>query len=113
LGRDEERQMYAIIASGGKQYRITEGQKVRVEKFSGNADEQITLGDVLVVNDGERTMIGAPYVEGATVTGRIVAQGRAKKVIVFKYKRRKDMKKKKGHRQPFTEVIIEKIQMEG
>jgi large subunit ribosomal protein L21 len=105
--------MYAIVASGGKQYRVTEGQKVRVEKLAGNADDQITLGEVLALNNGEQTLVGAPYVEGATVTGKIVAQGKARKVTIFKYKRRKDTKTKKGHRQPFTEVMIEKIQMEA
>jgi large subunit ribosomal protein L21 len=105
--------MYAIIESGGKQYRITEGQKVRIEKVSGNADDAISLGEVLVVNDGERTIVGTPYVEGATVSGRIVTHGKARKVTVFRYKRRKDMKKKRGHRQIFTEVIIDKINMEA
>jgi large subunit ribosomal protein L21 len=105
--------MYAIIESGGKQYRIAEGQKVRVEKLSGNADDQITFGEVLVLNDGEHTVMGTPYVEGASVTGKIVAQGRARKVTVFKYKRRKDTKKKKGHRQSFTELVVEKIHMEA
>ena len=105
--------MYAIIESGGKQYRIAEGQKVKLEKLSGNADDQITLGGVLVVNDGDRTLVGTPYVPGASATGRIVAQGRARKVTVFKYKRRKDSKKKKGHRQSFTELVIEKIEMEA
>jgi len=105
--------MYAIIESGGKQYRIAEGEKVKVEKLSGNADDQITLGEVLVLNDGENTLVGTPYVQGASVTGKIVIQGKARKVTVFKYKRRKDTKKKKGHRQAFTELVIEKIQMEA
>jgi len=105
--------MYAIVETGGKQYRVSEGTRVKVEYLSGNADDRVALGQVLVVNDGESTMVGSPYVEGASVTGRIVAQGRAKKVIVFRYKRRKDSKKKKGHRQAYTELVIEKIQMEG
>lgn len=105
--------MYAIIESGGKQYRITEGQKVKIEKVSGNADDAISIKDVLAVNDGERTIVGTPYVEGATVSGRIIAQGKARKVTVFRYKRRKDVKKKKGHRQLFTEVIVDKINMEA
>ena len=105
--------MYAIVETGGKQYRVSEGTKVRVERLSGNADDQVALGQVLVVNDGENTLVGSPYVEGASVTGKIVAQGKAKKVIVFKYKRRKDSKKKKGHRQEYTELVIEKIQMEA
>lgn len=105
--------MYAIVESGGKQYRVSEGARVRVESLAGNADDQVALGQVLVVNDGEKTVIGTPYVEGASVTGRIVAQGKARKVIVFKYKRRKDSKKKKGHRQAYTELVVEKIQMEA
>lgn len=105
--------MYAIVETGGKQYRVSEGTRVRVELLSGNADDQVSLGQVLVVGDGESTVIGTPYVEGASVTGKIVAQAKAKKVIVFKYKRRKDSKKKRGHRQPYTELLIEKIQMEA
>ena len=105
--------MYAIIESGGKQYRITEGTRVRIEKVPGNADEQYRSADVLAVNDGERMLVGNPYVAGASVTGKIVAQGRARKVTVFKYKRRKDTKKKKGHRQAYTELVIEKIEVEA
>ncbi len=105
--------MYAIIESGGKQYRIMEGSRVRIEKVPGNADEHISLGEVLAVNDGEHMLVGNPYVTGALVTGKIMAQGRARKVIVFKYKRRKDSKKKKGHRQAYTELVIEKIEVEA
>jgi large subunit ribosomal protein L21 len=105
--------MYAIIESGGKQYRIKEGDKVKLEKLSGNAEDQITLGEVLVINDGERTLVGNPYIQGASVTGKIMAQGKARKVTIFKYKRRKDTKKKKGHRQAYTQLMIEKIQMEA
>lgn len=105
--------MYAIVETGGKQYRVSEGTKVKVEQLSGNADDQVSLGQVLVVADGEKTLIGSPYVEGASVAGKIVSQGKARKVIVFKYKRRKDSKKKKGHRQSYTELLIEKIQMEA
>ena len=105
--------MYAIIESGGKQYRITEGTRVRIEKGPGNADDQVSFDHVLAVNDGERLLVGNPYVPGASATGKITAQGRAKKVIVFKYKRRKDTKKKKGHRQAYTELVIEKIEMEA
>jgi large subunit ribosomal protein L21 len=105
--------MYAIIESGGKQYRISEGEKIKVEKLSGNAGEEISLGEVLMISDGERILVGDPYLKGASVTGKVVTQGKAKKVTVFKYKRRKDSKKKKGHRQSYTQVIIEKIQMEA
>jgi len=105
--------MYAIIESGGKQYRIREGEKVRIERLAGGDEGLVVLGSVLAVNDGERLLVGSPYVEGASVTGRIVAQAKARKKIVFKYKRRKDTKKKKGHRQPYTELVIEKIAMEA
>jgi large subunit ribosomal protein L21 len=105
--------MYAIIESGGKQYRIAQGEKVRIERVPGNADDEVSLGAVLAIDDGERLVVGAPYVQGASVTGKIVAQGRARKVTVFKYKRRKDSKKKKGHRQAYTELIIEKIEVEA
>jgi large subunit ribosomal protein L21 len=105
--------MYAIVETGGKQYRVSEGTRVKVELLPGNADDQVSLGQVLVVGDGDNTLVGSPYVEGASVTGKIVAQGKARKVIVFKYKRRKDSKKKKGHRQAYTELVIEKIQMEA
>ena len=101
--------MYAIIESGGKQYTIKPGDKVRVEKLPGNAGDDITIGTVLAVNDGERLVTGSPYVRGASVVGKVVAQQKAEKVIVFKYKRRKDSKKKKGHRQLYTELLVERI----
>jgi large subunit ribosomal protein L21 len=105
--------MYAIIESGGKQYRIAEGTKLRIEKSPGNADDQVLLDHVLAVNDGERMLVGTPYVPGAHATGRITAQGRAKKVVIFRYKRRKDTKKKRSCRQEYTELVIEKIEVEA
>ncbi len=105
--------MYAIIENGGKQYRITQGQKVRLEKLPGNTDDLVSLGQVLAIEDGERLLVGAPYIQGASVSGKIVAQGKARKVTVFKYKRRKDTKKKKGHRQSYTELLVEKIEVEA
>jgi large subunit ribosomal protein L21 len=105
--------MYAIIQSGGKQYRVTEGKKVKVEKLPKNPGEDVEIKEVLVVNDGANTVVGAPYVEGAHINGKVVSQGKARKVIVFKYKRRKDSKTKKGHRQPYTEVLVEKISLEA
>jgi len=105
--------MYAIIENGGKQYRITQGQKVRLEKLPGNADDVVSLGQVLAIEDGERLLVGAPYIQGASISGKILAQGKARKVTVFKYKRRKDTKKKKGHRQSYTELLIEKIEVEA
>ena len=105
--------MYAIIESGGKQYTIKQGDKIRVEKLAGNAGDNITIGTVLAINDGEHMVTGTPYVAGASVTGKVLTQEKADKVVVFKYKRRKDTKKKKGHRQAYTELLVEKIQLEA
>ncbi|OPX98177.1 MAG: 50S ribosomal protein L21 [Syntrophorhabdus sp. PtaU1.Bin002] len=105
--------MYAIIQSGGKQYRVAEGRRVKLEKLFKNAGDEVRIEEVLVMNDGSSTIIGNPYVEGASVNGKVISQGKGRKVIVFKYKRRKDSKTKKGHRQPYTEVLVEKISMEA
>ncbi len=105
--------MYAIIENGGKQYKIEEGKKVRLEKFAGAEGDEVKIENVLAVNTGETTLIGSPYVSGAYINGKVVAQGRDKKITVFKYKRRKDYKVKKGHRQPFTELLVEKIMVEA
>ncbi len=105
--------MYAIIKSGGKQYRIAEGTKVKLELFPNAVGEEVDIREVLVVNNGEQTLIGSPYVEGAYVHGKILSHGKARKVTIFKYKRRKDYKKKIGHRQPYTELFVEKIVTEA
>ncbi|OPY03433.1 MAG: 50S ribosomal protein L21 [Syntrophorhabdus sp. PtaB.Bin047] len=105
--------MYAIIENGGKQYKIEEGKKVKLEKFAGAEGDEVKIENVLAVNTGETTLIGSPYVSGAYINGKVVAQGRDKKVTVFKYKRRKDYKVKRGHRQPFTELLVEKIIVEA
>ena len=105
--------MYAIIQSGGKQYKIAEGMKVKLELFPNAAGEEVDIREVLAVNNGEQTLIGSPFVDGAHVHGTIVAHGSARKVIAFKYKRRKDYKKKIGHRQPYTELLVEKIYLEA
>jgi large subunit ribosomal protein L21 len=105
--------MYAIIENGGKQYRITEGERIKLEQFPGGEGEDIQIKEVLVLNDGNSTIIGNPYIDGAFIQGKVVAHGRAKKVIIFKYKKRKDYKKKNGHRQPYTELLVEKIFMEA
>ena len=105
--------MYAIIENGGKQYKITEGEKIKLEKFTAGEGEDIQIKEVLAFNDGSNTLIGNPYVGGALIQGKVLSHGKAKKVIVFKYKKRKDYKKKNGHRQPYTEVLVEKIQMEA
>ena len=104
--------MYAIIQNGGKQYRVAEGRRVKLEKLLKNAGDEVLIKEVLVMNDDSNTIIGNPYVEGASVNGKVISQGKGRKVIVFKYKRRKDSKTKKGHRQPYTEVLVEKISME-
>lgn len=97
--------MYAIIKTGGKQYRVEQGQKVRVEKLNGEIGADVTLDEVLLVG-GDSVKIGTPMVSGASVTARISAQAKAKKIIVFKKKRRKGYHKKQGHRQLYTELEI-------
>ncbi|MBE7721217.1 50S ribosomal protein L21 [Lacrimispora indolis] len=100
--------MYAIIATGGKQYKVAEGDIIKVEKLGIDAGEAVTFDQVLVVNNGELA-VGCPNVAGATVTGTVVKEGKAKKVIVYKYKRKSGYHKKNGHRQSYTQVKIEKI----
>ena len=100
--------MYAIIATGGKQYKVAEGDIIKVEKLGVEAGETVTFDQVLAVNNGELA-VGAPTVAGATVSGTVVKEGKAKKVIVYKYKRKSGYHKKNGHRQQYTAVKIEKI----
>ena len=100
--------MYAIIQTGGKQIKVEEGQTVYVEKLAAEAGETVTFDNVLFVG-GENVKVGSPTVEGATVTGKVEKQGRAKKITVFKYKPKKNQHKKQGHRQPYTKDVIEKI----
>lgn len=97
--------MYAVIRTGGKQYRVAQGDKVRVEKLIGNVGETITFDQILLVG-GDAIKVGAPTVAGAKVEAKIIAQDRAKKVIVFKFRRRKNYRRKAGHRQPFTALEI-------
>lgn len=97
--------MYAIIRTGGKQYRVSEGDTIRVEKLPGEVGGEVELSDVLMVG-GEKPLVGKPLVKGATVKAEIVAQDRAKKIVVFKFKRRKKYRRKAGHRQPYTELKI-------
>ena len=98
--------MYAIIKTGGKQYRVSEGDTIRVEKISGDVGSSVELGEVLMVGGTDDVSVGTPLVSGAKVTAEIVAQDRAKKIIVFKMKRRKNYRRKQGHRQPYTELRI-------
>ena len=97
--------MYAVIRTGGKQYRVSEGDVIRVEKLAGDVGSTIELGEILMLG-GDRVSIGKPLVSGAKVTAQIVAQDRAKKIIVFKMKRRKNYRRKYGHRQSFTELKV-------
>ena len=101
--------MYAVIETGGKQYKVSEGDVIFIEKLEAAEGDAVTFDKVLAVADGENVKVGAPAVEGATVTAKVEKQGKAKKIYVFKMKRKKNYRRKKGHRQPFTKVTIEKI----
>jgi len=101
--------MYAIVRTGGKQYQVEAGDTLRVEKLLGEVGDTVELADVLLVVDGETVRIGQPMVDGAKVVARIVEQGRHKKIIVFKKKRRKGYQVKKGHRQMYTALNIETV----
>ena len=98
--------MYAIIETGGKQYRVKNGDQIAVEKLNVADGEQVVFDKVLVMGDGAEAKVGAPYVDGATVEGKVIESGKGKKVIIFKYKAKKDYRKKQGHRQPYTLVEI-------
>lgn len=102
--------MYAVVAIGGKQYRVKQGDILRIEKVPGNVGESFSFDKVLLLSDGSQLTIGEPRVPNAEVNARIVRQGKSKKVLVFKYKKRKRYRKKQGHRQPFTAVQIDSIQ---
>jgi large subunit ribosomal protein L21 len=101
--------MYAVIATGGKQYKVQEGDVIYVEKLDGEVDATVELSNVLAVGKEDGLVVGTPVVEGANVVAKVLAQGKAKKIIVFKYKRKKDYRRKQGHRQPYTKLQIEKI----
>ncbi|MCF6463702.1 50S ribosomal protein L21 [Clostridium sp. Cult1] len=101
--------MYAVVETGGKQYRVQEGDIVFVEKIDTEEGEKIDLSKVLLVSKEDDLIVGKPYVEGAKVEATVLEQGKAKKIIVFKYKAKKNYRKKQGHRQPYTKLKIEKI----
>jgi large subunit ribosomal protein L21 len=101
--------VYAIIKTGGKQYRVAPGDVLRVERLPGERGDEVVLDQVLLVNDGENVQVGQPLVPGATVRTQIVNQGKGKKVLVFKKKRRKNYRRKQGHRQLFTALQIGEI----
>jgi len=101
--------MYAVIKTGGKQYRVSSGEKIKVEQIPADVGSQITLDQVLMVADGDKVSIGAPLVTGATVQATVVGHGRADKVHIFKMRRRKHYRKSGGHRQNYTEIQIDRI----
>ena len=102
--------MYAVVATGGKQYKVQEGEILRVEKLAGEIGSQVAFDRVLMLSDGETVKVGQPVLEGVLVKGHIIEQGKNKKILVFKYKRRKRYRRKQGHRQLFTAVKIDAIE---
>jgi large subunit ribosomal protein L21 len=102
--------MYAVVVTGGKQYRVQEGDVLFVEKLNAEVETTIELNEVLAVGKEDGLIVGKPVVEGAKVVAKVLAQGKAKKIIVFKFKRKLDYRKKQGHRQAYTKIQIEKIE---
>lgn len=105
--------MYAVIETGGKQYRVQEGDVITIEKLKVSAGDDVTFDKVLLLNDGEKVQVGTPTIEAAKVYGSVVENGKGEKVIIFKYKSKKDYRKKQGHRQPYTMVKIESLSADG
>ncbi len=101
--------MYAVIETGGKQYRVQEGDVLFVEKLDAEEGDTVNFDKILLVSKDDDLVAGKPYVENATVEASVLGQGKAKKIVVFKYKAKKNYRKKQGHRQPFTKVKVEKI----
>ena len=103
--------MYAIIETGGKQYKVQEGDVLFVEKLDAQEGDQVTFDKVVAVSNDSGFVAGAPFVAGATVTAKVEKQGKGRKIIVYKYKAKKNYRRKQGHRQPYTRVVIEKIHL--
>jgi large subunit ribosomal protein L21 len=101
--------MYAVIKSGGKQYKVAAGEKLKIEQIPSQVGEKISLDQVLMVSQGDKVSVGAPLVNGAVVSATVLGHGRADKVKIFKMRRRKHYQKRQGHRQNFTEVMIDEI----
>ena len=101
--------MYAVIKTGGKQYRVQQGDVIFVEKLNAQADEAVTFDEVLLVGEADQSKVGTPVVEGAKVEGKVLAQVKGQKIVVYKYKSKKNERKKQGHRQPYTKVEITAI----
>ena len=102
--------MYAIIQTGGKQYKVTEGSVLKIEKLNVEPGDRLTLDQVLMVSDDNEVRVGNPLVATAQVIATVLEQGRNKKVIVYKFKKRKNYRRKQGHRQPYTKIKVEKIE---
>ncbi|GIP31374.1 50S ribosomal protein L21 [Paenibacillus sp. J2TS4] len=102
--------MYAIIETGGKQYKVQEGDALYIEKLNVNEGDVVTFDRVLLVSGDKGVSIGSPVVSGASVSAKVEKQGKGRKVLVYKYKAKKNYRRKQGHRQPYTKVVIEKIQ---
>lgn len=113
LSLSVEEAVYAVVRTGGKQYRVQEGRRIRVDRLAGEPGETIELGDVLLMGEGDDVTVGTPTVAGARVLGTIAEQGRAKKVIVFRYKPKTRSRKKTGHRQHFTTIVVDDILAAG
>jgi large subunit ribosomal protein L21 len=105
--------MYAVIKAGGKQYQVAPGDEIKIERLPGEAGDHVEFDKVMLTSDGEDVKIGRPYLDNSKVSGRIVRQGKDRKIVVFKYKRRKGYRRKKGHRQEFTLVRIENIEAQA
>jgi len=101
--------MYAVIETGGKQYRVNQGDIIKVEKLPADVGEKVDFDRILMVGEGAEVKVGSPVVDGAAVSGTVVEQDRHRKIIVFKMKRRKNYRRKQGHRQDYTGVLIDKI----
>ena len=101
--------MFAVLSAGGKQYKVSQGDLIEVEKLESNTGDTVTLDQVLMIGEGENVQVGSPYVSGCKVTGEVVEQGKGAKIIVFKKKRRKNYRRKNGHRQLFTQLKITEI----
>jgi len=101
--------MYAVIKTGGKQYRVVAGEKLKVEQLTGEVGSELVIDKVLMVADGDNVTIGSPIISGATVTATVLSHGRHDKVMIFKFRRRKHYRKTQGHRQNYTEIQIQQI----
>ena len=101
--------MYAVFKTGGKQYKVSEGETIKIEKLEVEPGKKVTFNEVLMIADGEKVQVGSPLVKKATVEAKVISQGKGKKINILKFKRRKHSMKRQGHRQLFTEIQIGKI----